>query len=116
MPHEEERIYKLLKAIDERTQTERVADLAEVEGLKVRITSIEQNTQAHMIAAQEFRLLAQDVRQVLVRDVDHEQRIGGLEKMAQDAGKSAGGKSGLSMGALGSAIVAIIIAIAQALK
>lgn len=108
-PQEGERLLRLLQTIDERTKQE-------VGLLTGRVASLEENTRSHAIAAQEFRLLAHDVRQVLVRDVDHEQRIGGLEKLATDAGKSAGGKSGLTLGALGSAIVVIIAALAEMLK
>jgi hypothetical protein len=66
--------------------------------------------------------------EVLARDIDHEKRIGGLEKIGyysgqsagahagQVTGKTAGAKSGLAMGTLASAIITIIVAIAQAIR
>jgi hypothetical protein len=85
----EERLYKHLKAVDERAQ----------EGAKDLKSRLD--------------MIAGDVRELLVRDVDHERRIGGLERVAADAGRAAGGKSGLGMGALGSAVVTIVIAIVE---
>jgi hypothetical protein len=115
-PFEGERILRELRKIEVKVG-ERLDDHEEdIKELRQAVQGCTLNTQALNQLSTEVRIvLAQNVEMV-GRDIDHEKRLGSLEKMASDAGKSAGGKWGAGMGALGSAIVAIIIAIAQALK
>lgn len=50
--------------------------------------------------AHEVREIARDLRTVLQRDIDHEQRLSAIEKSSMAEGKAAGKTSGLKWGAI----------------
>jgi hypothetical protein len=111
-PQEGEKIYTLLYEMDQRLTLERKEDRKEVEDLKIRTEAVERSVSSNIVTSQAVQQLTEKVTASLAI---HGHEIGQL-KAAHDAGKAAGGKAGLSMGAIGTALVTIIIYVAQLLQ
>lgn len=97
----------------------RAETLAKVQDLEERVVAVEDSTREAKDAATCSRRtealvteLATDVRAVLRKDVDHEARIGALEKEAiakgESAGRGAGTKWGVLAGGIGTVLAVVI--------
>ncbi len=95
----------------------------ELSELAKRVASVESATMAANTMTQAVSALSNqvgelggEVRQVLNRDINQEQRIGALEKQAIAEGKQAGTRAGWSSGAIASAVAAVIVYVIQQLS
>jgi hypothetical protein len=78
-----------------------------------RIKAVEQSVSASVLVAAKLDDLSTDVRAVLRRDVNQEERIGALEKEAIARGQQAGRAAGMKWGGAASFVGAVVLYVLQ---
>jgi hypothetical protein len=78
-----------------------------------RLRNVEQSVSASLLVGAKLDDLGRDVRVVLLRDVNQEERIGALEKEAILRGQQAGRAAGMKWGGAASFVGAVVLYVVQ---